>query len=375
MIAKSLRGEAAERGEPAALGGTIAGCRRRSLVRSAALVVLLLAAATGVAAAANGADRLERFRALAASRLAAQQLGDDSGAAETYREVYALLDDEIVENLASGEPFASLAFLQDRLDAFGDVWGSTVVRLARVGPFLVGAFQLTDAPSGNSVRVYGRLRDEVALLATFARDGRPSVHPVPAARGAAQFVIAWEGALSGRGTRALRLDEVREQPDGARVVWSTSDLFPQGLLVRGYAVRGAEIRLEYELHYPGWTPGCDGQTEQEDVYRLSPASGTFARVARRDLNAWHRDFRLSVARLFSALSTGDRRLLATLVPDRGLRDRLPATLTAEPACDAEDGPRHDRVSVAATAEDGPWQLTWERSGAGWRLVRAAPVIQ
>ena len=56
-----------------------------------------------------------------------------------------------------------------------------------------------------------------------------------------------------------------------------------------------------------------------------------------------------------------------------VRSRLPKTLRAEPACDAPEGPSHERVSVAATAERGPWQLTWERRGTQWRLIQAAPI--
>src|SRR5437899_2067537 len=105
-------------------------------------------------------DRLERFRELASSRLA---LGDlDANPAEAYRDIYALLDDEIVESLASGGVFASSEFLQDRLDAFGDAWGYAQFRLTRLGPLVVGAFRLSDVGGGNSVRVYGPLRDEAA---------------------------------------------------------------------------------------------------------------------------------------------------------------------------------------------------------------------
>ena len=30
--------------------------------------------------------------------------------------------------------------------------------------------------------------------------------------------------------------------------------------------------IRYELRYPGWKPGCDVQSEQEDTYRVSPAT-------------------------------------------------------------------------------------------------------
>lgn len=325
-------------------------------------------------ASASPADRLERFRELAAARLATAQIGDES-ADETYREIYTLLDEEIVDSLASGGVFASIGFLQDRLDGFSEVWGATVVRVMRAGPLTIGAFQLAGGPVGNTVRVYGRLRDEAALLTTLSREGRPVLYPMPpAGANAAQFLTVWEGPPSAQGMRPLQLDLMRETADGVRVVWSSATAFPDGLFARRWTVRGHEVRVQYEVRYPGWTPGCDDQTEQEDVYRLGAGASAFQRIARRQLNAWHRDFRLSVSRLFSAISADDRQALSGLVPDAAVRSRLPRTLRAEPACDAPEGPGNDRVSVAATAERGPWQLTWERRGTQWRLIQAAPII-
>ena len=347
---------------------------RRRIVRPllAALLVTLIAATTLAAArarAGGASDRLERFRELASSRLA---LGDlDADPAEAYREIYALLDDEIVDSLASGGVFASSEFLQDRLDAFGDAWGGAQFRLTRLGPLVIGEFRLTDAGGGNSIRVYGPLRDEAALLATLYREGRPSVTLLGG--GEPQFLAVWEGTPSGRGTRPLRVDLVRAYADGVRVSWSTASLFPDGLYARAWAIRGGDVRLRYELHYPGWTPGCDGQTEQEDVYRLVPAQATLVRVSRQQHNAWHREMHAAVARLFAALAEGDEAAVAAVVPDPALRARLPA-LHAEPACDAPDG--RETVSIAAAdAERRPWSLTFRRTGVRWRLAAAAPILQ
>ena len=315
-------------------------------------------------------DRLDRFRELASSRLA---LGDlDADPTEAYRDIYALLDDEIVESLASGGVFASSEFLQDRLDAFGDAWGGAHFRLTRLGPLVVGAFRLTDAGGGNSVRVYGPLRDEAALLATLYREGRPSVTLLGG--GEPQFLATWEGTASGRGTRPLRVDLVRAHADGVRVTWSTATLFPDGLYARAWVVRPGEVRLRYELHYPGWTPGCEGQTEQEDVYRLIPTQGTLTRVSRQQHNAWHRELRAAVERLFAALADGDESAVAAVVPDPTMRARLPG-LAPEPACDAPDGTR-ENVSIAASdAERRPWTLTFRRAGVRWRLAAISPVLQ
>src|SRR3989441_2442939 len=260
-------------------------------------------------------DRLDQFRRLALSRPTLWQ-ADGDAPVDAYREMYALLDEEIVESLGTGGLFASPAFLQDRLDAFSEAWGAAAVGVVRVGRFVVGAFQMSDAPGINSVRVYGRLGGEAALLTTFSREGRPTVFPwAPAPSGVPQFVAAWEGPASGRGTRALRLDLVRQQGDGVRVVWSSTDVFPSGLMARAYSVRGEEIRVRYELHYPGWIPGCEGQTEAEDVFLPSRESGAIVRKAGRQLNTWHRELRAAGAQGFDALAADDQSALARLGAD------------------------------------------------------------
>src|SRR6266404_5254016 len=234
--------------------------------------------------AAGPVDRLDQFRTLARAR-----------------------------SLANGNAYTSPGFLQDRLDAFGEAWGAAAVDVVRVGRLMVGAFQMSDASGVNSVRVYGRLGGEAALLTTLSRDGRPTVYPwAPAPGGAAQFVAAWEGPATGRGIRALRLDLVRQHGDDLRVVWSSTDLFPAGLTARTYSVRGDEIRVRYEPAYQGRTPGCEGQTEAEDVFRTSPESGALVRRSGRELNGWHRELRATVARLFDALAAGDEASLAKL---------------------------------------------------------------
>jgi hypothetical protein len=329
-------------------------------------------AAVSFAGAADRGDRLDRFRELAASRLGLAQLDVDTPT-DAYREIYALLDDEIVESLASGGPFASREFLQDRLDSFAEAWGGATLRVVRAGGLLVGAFVLDERSAANSVRVYGKLGgDSPALLTAFYREGRPTVHGLPSGRDGS-FVVAWEGSASGWGSRPLRVEVLRREGDGVRVAWSTADLFTDGLHARSWSVRGADVRIRYEVRYPGWTPGCDHQTEQEDVYRVTAAA--VVRIARQEVEGWHRDLHATVARLTSALAAGDQATLMALVPDRALRGRLPATLQPEPACDARDGGPGDGVSVAVVAERRPWSLTFRRLGGRWRLTGAAPVLQ
>jgi hypothetical protein len=342
------------------------GTRTRTLL--ATVLTLLLA---GAAAGADRGDRLDRFHELAASRLGLAQLGDGDTRADAYREIYALLDDEIVESLASGAPFASVAFIQDRLDTFAEAWGGANLRLYRAGPLYVGAFTLDERASANSVRVYGRLRGEPGLLTALYGEGRPSMHALPSSADGGAVLVAWEGMVSRWGTRPLRVDLLRRDGDGMRVAWSTSDVFGQALLARAWSLRSGELRVRYELRYPGWAPGCAGQTEQEDVYRVTP--NVVTRLARRQFDPWHRELHAAVERLTAALAAGDEATVAALVSDRALRGRLPAALRAEPACDAREG---ESVSVAAAGEGRrPWSLTFRRVAGGWRLTGASPVLQ
>lgn len=346
----------------------------------AAVVLLALALASATSAPAReSTDRLERFRTLAGNRHAILQLGGAPRSAEDEREIYALLDEEVVQNLASGGLFASEGFLQDRLEGFAEAWGGAAFRALRVGPLAVVACSLGEG-GANSVRVYGRLAGEPALLGAVRREGRPAVYALPGApRGPLQFLVAWEGAASGRGTRELRLEVVRLRGDDVHVVWSTDTPFPEGLTARDYRVLGTDVTVRYELRYPGWTPGCEGQTEREDVYRLAPDRGALVRVGRRQINEWHAGLHEFVSRVLSALARGDRGALVQLVPDAKLRGALPARLERDAACDAREsgGP----VSVAAVegaAGSGtgrPWTLTFARAGTRWRLTAASPMLQ
>ena len=326
------------------------------------------------AVAGSPPDRLERFRDLASARLAVLPLEASVRSTEDEREIYALLDEEIIQNVTSGGLFASAGFLQDRLEGFTDAWGGVAFHVMRVGPLVVVACHLGE-DGGDSVRVYGSLAGEVALVATLRHEGRASLHALPAGpRSPMPFLVAWDGAPSGRGPRTLRLDLVRQRGDDVAVVWSTADVFPGGLVARDWRVRGGDVTIRYELQYPGWIPGCEGQTEQEDVYRLVPERATFVRAGRRLHDGWHAVLHQAVSRILSALDAGDRRALAVLVPDARLRNVLPATLAREPACDASEagGP----VSVAAVAgARRPWTLTFQRTGPRWRLTAAGPVIE
>jgi hypothetical protein len=328
-------------------------------------------------AAAADLDRLDRFRELARTRLTAVDAATPEGAAAVYGEVYRLLDEEILESLTSGELFASQPVLQDRLDAFNEAWGATALRVLKLEQVLIGTFWLTDGAEGNSVRVYGRRHGEPGLLAAIHRPGRPSVSAMPSAgRGVAQFVVAWEVAPSGRGTTAVRMDLVRHEGDAIRTVWSTADVLGGEPWTRAYTIRPSAITVRYELHYPGWSPGCAGQTEQEDVFRYVPAQRTFVLAARRLHARWHRDLHAVVERLISAHRHGDARSLAEVVPDGRVRARLPAGLERESACDAADAAGSTvNVAFAAGPERRPWTLTFRRTNPTWRLIAVTPVLE
>lgn len=345
------------------------------MVRSASLALALVLAVAAVVVAQPAGDRLERFRSLAISRLSAQPADGGEPDQAVLREMAALLDEEIVESLATGGVFGSLGFLQDRLDGLADVWGGATLRLLRVGPLTVGAFVLGEGPGAASVRVYGPVRGEPQLLRVFQREGRPAVYALPPAAGLAQFLMAWEGPMAGPSARTLRLDLVRQRGDDVHVVWTTAEVYPDGLAVRAWRVRDGEIRLRYELRHPGWVPGCEAQAEQEDVYRLSADGAVLQRVGRRQFNAWHLALHRAVSALIGALATGDQATLGALVPDPALRQRLPAALAPEPACDAFEGSSPASVSVAAVvAGREPWTLVWQQGEGGrWRLVAAGPV--
>ncbi|MDP2627757.1 MAG: hypothetical protein Q8Q58_12735, partial [Candidatus Rokubacteria bacterium] len=77
---------------------------------------------------ADARDRLEHFQEI---------LGRASGSTveRLAPALYALVDEEIIENMTSGGVFASEAFIQERLDGFSGVWGGAHFGVRRLpGP-------------------------------------------------------------------------------------------------------------------------------------------------------------------------------------------------------------------------------------------------
>jgi hypothetical protein len=340
---------------------------------------LLVLALIGTAGAGPPPDRLERFKQLARQYADAPDPASDG---PILAALFGIADGEVTESLASGGPFASTAFIRERLDAFGDEWGGASFMVLEPagtarGSTMLGLYTVTRGEPRASLRIYGTVAGEASLLAASTQEGIIAVHPWPARAGAPQFLASWIGAADGRGARPLHLELWRRVHEGARGIWRGTDLFPAGLRTTGFAVTGGRLAVRYEIDYPGWKPGCGDETEQEDVY--SDAASGVTLVRRRVVNSWHRELQSAATRLFDALRASDGRTLAELVPDSGLRARLPRDLRAEAACDERDPAAPGTAVVAATSEREdkrvPWSLTWRRDARGWRLTAAAPVLQ
>jgi hypothetical protein len=328
---------------------------------------------------ALGGDRLDRFRQLAGSRLAFLELGGQDPPDDGLQEIYALLDEELIENLNSGPLFGSKEFLQDRLDAFSDAWGGSTFRVLKLagGELTAGVFQLSPSGQANSVRIYLLSGGRFELGQIIHHPGIPMLFELPPARsGAGQFLLAWVGPQSGRGSAALRVDLWRHEGETARSAWSTATLFRDGLFATGFRVRGQSVTIRYEARYLGWKPGCEGQTEEEDLYQYAPERDTFVLAGRRTIDGWHRELHSRVvSRLLQALAAGNPGELPQLVPDPTVRARLPRQLEADLACDSPNGPvpSEARVPVVSPGDRRVWDLRFRLFSGGWRLVDAVPV--
>jgi len=347
-----------------------------------ALAVALLAILTGSAPAQ---DRLERFRTLGRDGLAA---APDAAARErALHELYELVDAEVLDSLRGDEPFSSLVFIRERLDALMDAWGGATLRVLRVpgapgrAPLTIGLYSLAGVEGSGSLRIYVGTGGSASLAASSTQDGVLDAQVWPAGPDHVVRVLAlWSGASTGAAFRSLRA-ELWEGRAGDRVVraWSTAERWPDGLVVSDWRAQPGALMIRHQIQYPGWTPGCPGQTEQEDHFRLAP-SGGLVLVRQQVINGWAREVGAAADRLFRALAADDARALAALVPSPTLRARLPRSLVPEPLCEqpAPPGARSAVTVAASEISDGrrrPWALSWTRSASGWRLSAAAPVLQ
>lgn len=354
---------------------------RPSWFRGALAVVLL----AGVAAPTAAADRLERFRTVARERLATAVDGAERDRA--IGELYEVVDAEVLDSLRGDEPFSSLVFIRERLDALMESWGGATLRVMRIpgagtrAPLTLGLYSLTGVEGSGSLRVYAGTGPGAALGASSTHDGLLDARLWPAGPDRVARVFAvWSGPPAANGERALHA-ELWEGRDRDRVTraWSSAAQWPDGLRVTDWRTQAGELVVRYEPRYPGWKPGCAEQFEHEDHYRLAAAGG-LALARRQVANGWHRELGQAAERLFRALAENDRSALGLLVPAPAVRARLPKGLGPEPVCE-QAGPAGSRgpVTVAATElRDGrrvPWALTWTRGPAGWRVQTAGPVLE
>lgn len=350
------------------------------LVRALAILLAVFSASTVRATETD--ERRGRFNELA-QRYAATT--DPAASEELLAGLLALVDREVVDSLQAGGPFASAAFIQERLDIFGDDWGGAsffVVQPEGRDALTLLLVTLTRAEPRGAFLAYGRAGGDISRLAASVHDGDLALHPWPrGGAGAAQVLVSWVGAPTGRGSRAVLL-ELWRLGAAARVsrVWSSDQAFPEGLWALDFGVARGQVSVRRELRYPGWTPGCASQTEEEDVYGQPRVDGPVTLVRRRVRNAWHRELHAAVARFFAALGAGDSSSLAELVPDRSVRARVPRALELEPACDQPDADAPMSVIVAATTRGPeppprPWALLWRRTPRGWRLAAADAVLE
>jgi hypothetical protein len=342
-------------------------------------------AALALAAPAEAQDRLERFRALGREQLVTA--ADSAERERVVGQLYELVDGEVLDSLRGGEPFASPVFIRERLDALMEAWGGATLRVIRVPgaggrePLTIGLYTLSGPDGSGALRLYTGVGPGATLAAAATHGGQLDAQAWPAGADRTLRVLAlWGGAPVGQGARPLHAElwAVAERAPVERA-WTSAEEWPDGFWVSGWRTQPGELVIRYPARYPGWKPGCVGQTEQEDHYRLT-AAGRLAVARRQITGAWHRELGGAADRLFHALAAGDAAAVARLVPARAVRARLPATLVAEPVCETPPAGPRAPVAMAATElrEDGrrvPWALTWTREPAGWRLRAAKPVLE
>ncbi|MGH7421393.1 MAG: hypothetical protein ACREI4_07180, partial [Candidatus Rokuibacteriota bacterium] len=284
-----------------------------------ALVAALLA---GVAAPAAAQDRLDRFRTVARERLAVAV-----GGAERERavdELYEVVDAEVLDSLRADGPFSSPVFIRERLRTMMEAWGGASLRVLRIPgagrrvPLTLGLYSLTGVEGPGSLRVYAGTGPAAALAASSTQDGWLDAHVWPGGPdGVARVLALWSGPSAAHGVSALRAElwEGRER-DRVQRVWSTGTQWPEGLPASEWRTRPGELVVRYEPRYPGWKPGCAGQLEYEDRYRLAAAGGLVL-AGRQVSNGWRRELGGAADRFFRALADGDARALEQLVPASG----------------------------------------------------------
>ena len=166
------------------------------------------------------------------------------------------------------------------------------------------------------------------------------------------FAVLERPAVGARGARAARgAVGRRASAIGVARAWTTATQWPDGLRVTDWRTQAGELVVRYEPRYPGWKPGCDG-ADRAGGPLSARRRGRCSRWSRRQVaNAWHRELGAAVDRLFRALAPRTTRARwARWCPTRALRARLPQAPRAasRPATQADAAGRAGTVTVAAT---------------------------
>src|SRR5262249_2390125 len=157
----------------------------------------------------------------------------------------------------------------------------------------------TRGDSRGSLRLYGQSPEGRGPLASTSHEGIVEAREWP---DASHVLASWSGIEAGRGSRPLHLELWRLLPAaGPPRAWNSGDAVPDELRAIGFVTRKDQLVVRYEVRYPGWKPGCQDQTEHEDMFRRSAGNVGLTLVRRRIVNAWHRELQSAVTRLFAAL--------------------------------------------------------------------------
>jgi len=122
------------------------------------LAALFALSLTSLADAAESEDRRERFKELARRYV---ETTAPVSATALLSEIFALADAEVLDNLSTGGPFASAAFIQERLEGFAEEWGGATFRILQPQgraqntlTFVLGT--MTRGEPRASLRIYAR---------------------------------------------------------------------------------------------------------------------------------------------------------------------------------------------------------------------------
>ena len=340
----------------------------------------------------DAGDRLERFRELVQPASRRAGAAGAEAARRALGEMYALLDDEIVESLRSGGPFASRGVPSGAPRRVRRGLGRGALRVHRVerrgrraGAHARRCSASPACASRDAARVRGRRRDRSgpALLGEVTARP-PEVYPWPARpRRRRALRGGWEGApLGATGPPAARRALERRRATARRgVVWSSADSVPgrpvggrsgtSGRRDRG-ALRAALSRVDAGLRGPDRAggrlprPRADRRARPGAAPRRSTAGTASCGAAAARALRGARGRRPARAR-----RAGARRRAAAPAAGEPAWPSPPATR----GCGQPGAP----FVVAATAvRRRPARAVVAHLGRGprgWRLTAAAPVLQ